>query len=85
MLKFFNSPTFPKGLSSSNESWTAGNSAELLRSSVLYVAPVDPAMWVGGLKKCEDRILPCLWVFCYTFFIIIYNIINWNSFFKKPN
>ncbi|XP_039538846.1 LOW QUALITY PROTEIN: piezo-type mechanosensitive ion channel component 2 [Pimephales promelas] len=49
------------GLSSSNESWTAGNRAELLRSSVLYVAPVDPALWVGGLRKCEDRILPCLW------------------------
>lgn len=61
---FFNSPTFPKGLSSSNESWTAGNTEELLRNSVLYVAPVDPAMWVGGLRKCEDRILPCLWVFC---------------------
>ncbi|CAM4608229.1 unnamed protein product [Leuciscus chuanchicus] len=61
MSKFFNSPTFPKGLSSSNESWTAGNRAELLRTSVLYVAPVDPAMWVGGLRKCEDRILPCLW------------------------
>uniref|UniRef100_A0A8C2HIW5 Piezo-type mechanosensitive ion channel component n=1 Tax=Cyprinus carpio TaxID=7962 RepID=A0A8C2HIW5_CYPCA len=37
------------------------NKAELLRNSVLYLAPVDPAMWVGGLRKCEDCILPCLW------------------------
>lgn len=62
--KFIYSATFPKGLPSSNESWTGDNKAELLRNSVLYLAPVDPAMWVGGLRKCEDRILPCLWVFC---------------------
>uniref|UniRef100_A0A8C1E0Q9 Piezo domain-containing protein n=1 Tax=Cyprinus carpio carpio TaxID=630221 RepID=A0A8C1E0Q9_CYPCA len=49
------------GLSSSNESWIGDNKAELLRNSVLYLAPVDPAMWVGGLRKCEDCILPCLW------------------------
>ncbi|KAL1268419.1 hypothetical protein QQF64_033782, partial [Cirrhinus molitorella] len=49
------------GLSSCNESWTCDNRAELLRNSVLYLTPVDPAMWVGGLRKCEDRILPCLW------------------------
>uniref|UniRef100_A0A673MMK9 Uncharacterized protein n=1 Tax=Sinocyclocheilus rhinocerous TaxID=307959 RepID=A0A673MMK9_9TELE len=49
------------GLSSSNESWIGDNKAELLRNSVLYLAPVDPAMWVGGLRKCEDSILPCLW------------------------
>ncbi|KAF4109184.1 hypothetical protein G5714_010257 [Onychostoma macrolepis] len=46
---------------SSNESWTSENKAELLRNSVLYLAPVDPAVWIGGLRKCEDRILPCLW------------------------
>ncbi|XP_043104872.1 piezo-type mechanosensitive ion channel component 2 [Puntigrus tetrazona] len=49
------------GLSSSNESWTGDNKAELLRNSVLYLAPIDPAVWVGGFRKCEDRILPCLW------------------------
>uniref|UniRef100_A0A671PAX5 Uncharacterized protein n=1 Tax=Sinocyclocheilus anshuiensis TaxID=1608454 RepID=A0A671PAX5_9TELE len=49
------------GLSSSNESWIGDNKAELLRNSVLYLVPVDPAMWVGGLRKCEDCILPCLW------------------------
>ncbi|CDQ69784.1 unnamed protein product [Oncorhynchus mykiss] len=37
-----------------------GNMAELLRRSVLYVKPVDPAIWCGALRKCEDRILPCL-------------------------
>ncbi|XP_035595477.2 piezo-type mechanosensitive ion channel component 2-like [Oncorhynchus keta] len=37
-----------------------GNMAELLRRSVLYVKPVDPAIWCGELRKCEDRILPCL-------------------------
>nr|XP_029521203.1 piezo-type mechanosensitive ion channel component 2-like [Oncorhynchus nerka] len=31
-----------------------------LRRSVLYVKPVDPAIWCGALRKCEDRILPCL-------------------------
>ncbi|XP_036842837.1 piezo-type mechanosensitive ion channel component 2 [Oncorhynchus mykiss] len=33
---------------------------KLLRRSVLYVKPVDPAIWCGALRKCEDRILPCL-------------------------
>ncbi|XP_062314285.1 piezo-type mechanosensitive ion channel component 2 [Osmerus eperlanus] len=37
-----------------------GNMAELLKRSVLYVEPVDPAVWCGELRKCEDRILPCL-------------------------
>ncbi|KAI2660312.1 Piezo-type mechanosensitive ion channel component 2 [Labeo rohita] len=49
------------GLTSCNESSTGDNRAELLRNSVLYLAPVDPAIWVGGLRKCEDHILPCLW------------------------
>ncbi|XP_072269767.1 piezo-type mechanosensitive ion channel component 2-like [Pyxicephalus adspersus] len=35
-------------------------SVELLQKSVLYVAPVDPALWCGGLKKCADSVLPCL-------------------------
>uniref|UniRef100_A0A4W4G1K0 Piezo-type mechanosensitive ion channel component n=1 Tax=Electrophorus electricus TaxID=8005 RepID=A0A4W4G1K0_ELEEL len=38
-------------------SWNMG---QLLQKSVLYVKPVDPALWVGALKKCEDSILPCL-------------------------
>ncbi|XP_065421309.1 piezo-type mechanosensitive ion channel component 2-like [Chrysemys picta bellii] len=33
---------------------------ELLQKSVLYVAPVDPADWCGGLRKCGDNVLPCL-------------------------
>ncbi|KAM6977730.1 piezo-type mechanosensitive ion channel component 2 [Aplochiton taeniatus] len=37
-----------------------GNMAELLRRSVLYVGPVDPAMWCGAFVKCEDGILACL-------------------------
>ncbi|XP_028926177.1 piezo-type mechanosensitive ion channel component 2-like [Ornithorhynchus anatinus] len=36
------------------------NLDELLQTSVLYVAPVDPADWFGGLRKCGDKILPCL-------------------------
>ncbi|XP_077314559.1 piezo-type mechanosensitive ion channel component 2-like [Lithobates pipiens] len=35
-------------------------SDELLQKSVLYVAPVDPALWCGGLRKCADSVLPCL-------------------------
>ncbi|XP_031660217.1 piezo-type mechanosensitive ion channel component 2-like [Oncorhynchus kisutch] len=45
---------------SSNCTTMEGNMAELLRRSVLYVKPVDPAIWCGELRKCEDRILPCL-------------------------
>nr|XP_048676526.1 piezo-type mechanosensitive ion channel component 2-like [Caretta caretta] len=33
---------------------------ELLQKSALYVAPVDPADWCGGLQKCGDNALPCL-------------------------
>uniref|UniRef100_A0A8C3IIS5 Piezo-type mechanosensitive ion channel component n=1 Tax=Chrysemys picta bellii TaxID=8478 RepID=A0A8C3IIS5_CHRPI len=32
----------------------------ILEHSVLYVAPVDPADWCGGLRKCGDNVLPCL-------------------------
>ncbi|XP_030641114.1 piezo-type mechanosensitive ion channel component 2 [Chanos chanos] len=48
------------GLLSSNGSWYAANTEELLRKSILYAEPVDPAFWFGGLRKCGDRILPCL-------------------------
>lgn len=37
-----------------------GNMVELLRRSILYIAPVDPVYWCGALRKCEGRILPCL-------------------------
>ncbi|XP_071967175.1 piezo-type mechanosensitive ion channel component 2-like [Engystomops pustulosus] len=35
-------------------------SKELLEKSILYIAPVDPALWCGGLRKCADSVLPCL-------------------------
>ncbi|XP_044155581.1 piezo-type mechanosensitive ion channel component 2-like [Bufo gargarizans] len=35
-------------------------SEELLQKSLLYTAPVDPALWCGGLRKCADNVLPCL-------------------------
>ncbi|XP_060788684.1 piezo-type mechanosensitive ion channel component 2 [Neoarius graeffei] len=44
----------------SNQSWYSGNVAQLLQKSVLYIKPVDPSLWVGSLRKCEDAILPCL-------------------------
>ncbi|XP_042155847.1 piezo-type mechanosensitive ion channel component 2 [Oncorhynchus tshawytscha] len=47
-------------LVSANGTGLERNMAELLRRSVLYVKPVDPAIWCGALRKCEDRILPCL-------------------------
>ncbi|XP_030069316.1 piezo-type mechanosensitive ion channel component 2-like [Microcaecilia unicolor] len=31
-----------------------------LSTSSLYVAPVDPADWCGGLRKCAKNVLPCL-------------------------
>ncbi|XP_066558966.1 piezo-type mechanosensitive ion channel component 2 [Amia ocellicauda] len=37
-----------------------GNMEELLQRSVLYMEPVDPALWCGALRKCGDSILPCL-------------------------
>ncbi|XP_043944909.1 piezo-type mechanosensitive ion channel component 2-like [Protopterus annectens] len=33
---------------------------ELQKKSILYSVPIDPAEWCGGLKKCEDNVLPCL-------------------------
>ncbi|KAL7985611.1 hypothetical protein Chor_004181 [Crotalus horridus] len=33
---------------------------ELLEKSSLYVAPIDPALWIGGLMKCSDNIVLCL-------------------------
>ncbi|XP_042564868.1 piezo-type mechanosensitive ion channel component 2 [Clupea harengus] len=48
------------GLVSVNGSWYVPNMEELLMKSILYVDPVDPAIWCGALRKCGDRILPCL-------------------------
>ncbi|XP_063049296.1 piezo-type mechanosensitive ion channel component 2 [Engraulis encrasicolus] len=48
------------GLVSINGTWSVSNMEELLRKSLLYVDPVDPAVWFGALFKCGDRILPCL-------------------------
>ncbi|XP_066500511.1 piezo-type mechanosensitive ion channel component 2 [Hoplias malabaricus] len=44
----------------SNGSWYSGNQAQIFQKSVLYVESVDPALWIGALRKCEDAILPCL-------------------------
>ncbi|XP_058032685.1 piezo-type mechanosensitive ion channel component 2-like [Ahaetulla prasina] len=33
------------------------NVDEFLEKSSLYVAPIDPALWIGGLMKCSDNIL----------------------------
>ncbi|XP_015678166.1 piezo-type mechanosensitive ion channel component 2-like [Protobothrops mucrosquamatus] len=30
---------------------------ELLEKSSLFVAPIDPALWIGGLMKCSDNIV----------------------------
>uniref|UniRef100_A0A8C3XJ29 Piezo-type mechanosensitive ion channel component n=1 Tax=Chelydra serpentina TaxID=8475 RepID=A0A8C3XJ29_CHESE len=37
------------------ETYYHDNLDELLQKSVLYVAPVDPADWCGGLRKCGDN------------------------------
>ncbi|XP_071067930.1 piezo-type mechanosensitive ion channel component 2-like [Dasypus novemcinctus] len=34
--------------------------ATLARESVLYLRPVDPAEWLGSLRKCDGQVLPCL-------------------------
>ncbi|XP_077192348.1 piezo-type mechanosensitive ion channel component 2-like [Paroedura picta] len=43
-----------------NITYQYGNMDELLNKSSLYIAPVDPAYWIGGLMKCHDNVLPCL-------------------------
>uniref|UniRef100_A0A8C4S4N3 Piezo TM25-28 domain-containing protein n=1 Tax=Erpetoichthys calabaricus TaxID=27687 RepID=A0A8C4S4N3_ERPCA len=45
-----------------NDSDTQSRQTSIPSRSVLYRAPVDPAVWFGGLKKCGDSILPCLQV-----------------------
>ncbi|XP_074046911.1 piezo-type mechanosensitive ion channel component 2-like [Macrotis lagotis] len=36
------------------------NLKELQEASLLYISPVDPAYWFGGLRKCDSKVLPCL-------------------------
>lgn len=43
-----------------NSTYYYANPEELLEKSLLYIGPVDPAYWVGGLLKCIDNVLPCL-------------------------
>uniref|UniRef100_W5MGR7 Uncharacterized protein n=1 Tax=Lepisosteus oculatus TaxID=7918 RepID=W5MGR7_LEPOC len=61
-LKFIKPPEYSSNcrLVSANQTVAHGNLEELLRTSVLYVEPVDPALWCGALRKCGDSILPCL-------------------------
>ncbi|XP_048873648.1 piezo-type mechanosensitive ion channel component 2 isoform X2 [Brienomyrus brachyistius] len=47
-------------LTSANGTWSRSNQERLLKASLLYVGPVDPAEWLAALQKCEDKILPCL-------------------------
>ncbi|XP_027706364.1 piezo-type mechanosensitive ion channel component 2-like [Vombatus ursinus] len=36
------------------------NLEELQQASLLYISPIDPAYWFGGLRKCDAQVLPCL-------------------------
>ncbi|KAI4871611.1 hypothetical protein NFI96_000999 [Prochilodus magdalenae] len=58
----------------SNGSWYSGNMTQLLQKSVLYVEPVDPAMWIGGLRKCDDSILPCLQKHLFILGLLVFDI-----------
>ncbi|XP_075383802.1 piezo-type mechanosensitive ion channel component 2-like [Tenrec ecaudatus] len=33
---------------------------ELQGATPIHLRPVDPAEWLGALRKCHDRVLPCL-------------------------
>ncbi|XP_026520873.1 piezo-type mechanosensitive ion channel component 2-like [Notechis scutatus] len=39
-----------------NITYRSINVDEFLEKSSLYVAPIDPALWIGGLMKCSDNI-----------------------------
>ncbi|KAM6458388.1 piezo-type mechanosensitive ion channel component 2-like [Liasis olivaceus] len=43
-----------------NMTYHSTNVDELLEKSSLYMAPIDPGLWIGGLLKCNDNILLCL-------------------------
>ncbi|XP_028841723.1 piezo-type mechanosensitive ion channel component 2 [Denticeps clupeoides] len=58
----------------SHPSMSPAGLQDLLRKSVLYVEPVDPAQWCGGLKKCGDRILPCLWNHLLVLGLLVFDV-----------
>ncbi|KAA0716169.1 Piezo-type mechanosensitive ion channel component 2 [Triplophysa tibetana] len=59
---------------SSNVSWVDEKTSELLRISGLYTAPVDPGLWIGGLRKCDDRVLPCLWNHLFILGLLVFEV-----------
>uniref|UniRef100_A0A8C6VJD5 Piezo-type mechanosensitive ion channel component n=1 Tax=Naja naja TaxID=35670 RepID=A0A8C6VJD5_NAJNA len=48
-----------------NITYRSINVDEFLEKSSLYVAPIDPALWIGGLMKCSDNIFLSLKVRLY--------------------
>ncbi|XP_054836429.1 piezo-type mechanosensitive ion channel component 2-like [Eublepharis macularius] len=46
--------------SNCTQPWEHQSHLSKLYKSLLYIAPVDPAYWFGGLMKCHDNVLPCL-------------------------
>ncbi|XP_049341464.1 piezo-type mechanosensitive ion channel component 2 [Astyanax mexicanus] len=77
-LKFIKPPEYSlnctSGLLISKGNWYSWNMAELLQKSVLYVEPVDPSLWVGGLRKCEDAILPCLRKHLFILGLLVFDV-----------
>uniref|UniRef100_A0A8B9KR01 Piezo type mechanosensitive ion channel component 2 n=1 Tax=Astyanax mexicanus TaxID=7994 RepID=A0A8B9KR01_ASTMX len=70
-LKFIKPPEYSLNCTSVSMFW---NMAELLQKSVLYVEPVDPSLWVGGLRKCEDAILPCLRKHLFILGLLVFDV-----------
>ncbi|XP_036605792.1 piezo-type mechanosensitive ion channel component 2-like [Trichosurus vulpecula] len=56
-LKFVKPLTYS---SNCTEVRTLAKNRELQESSLLYISPIDPAYWFGGLRKCDAKVLPCL-------------------------
>ncbi|XP_068928415.1 piezo-type mechanosensitive ion channel component 2-like [Petaurus breviceps papuanus] len=56
-LKFVNPLTYS---SNCTEVRTLAKNRELQEASLLYISPIDPAYWFGGLRKCDTKVLPCL-------------------------
>nr|XP_033819308.1 piezo-type mechanosensitive ion channel component 2-like isoform X2 [Geotrypetes seraphini] len=62
-LKFVKPPEYSLNCTArlyENGSFRGPVTEELLQKSILYVTPVDPADWCGGLRKCAENVLPCL-------------------------
>uniref|UniRef100_A0A8B9KR74 Piezo type mechanosensitive ion channel component 2 n=1 Tax=Astyanax mexicanus TaxID=7994 RepID=A0A8B9KR74_ASTMX len=72
-LKFIKPPEYSLNCTSVRN-WYSWNMAELLQKSVLYVEPVDPSLWVGGLRKCEDAILPCLRKHLFILGLLVFDV-----------